>query len=251
MALVKSEGMVVRRRDLGEADRIVTLFTRRFGKIRAVAKGCRRPGSRLAGHLEPLNLAHFLLWKRDGRDLALVRSAELIEPCAAVTTDFRAFAAAQAAAELIDASLPEDEPQPRLFVLMQRFLRALKTPEHAVPALLAFSVRAAQTLGYALTVDGCAACGTGLPAGEGRLEFRSGGLVCAPCADTSGAAGEDLTAASVRALRAAAADPPRATRSEDAAPAVRAVHRLLCWHQDRRLPSSERLLAESAAVAPA
>jgi len=249
MALVKSVGVVVRRRDLGEADRVVTVFTRRFGKIRAVAKGCRRPGSRLAGHLEPMNLAEFMFWKREGRDLAIVRSAELVAPCAAVATDFRAFAAAAAAAELIDTGLPDDEPQPRLFGLLQKFVRALERPEHAVPALLAFSVRAADALGYALTVDACAGCGRPLPAGEGRLEFKAGGLVCAACAEASGAAGEDLGASAVRALRSAAAEPPRASDPASAAGAARAVLRLLCWHQDRRLPSSEKLLAEAMVAA--
>ncbi|MEK7765036.1 MAG: DNA repair protein RecO, partial [bacterium] len=142
MPLFKTRGVVLRRRDLGEADRLLTLLTRRFGKLKAVAKGSRRARSRFTGHLEPLNEAEFMLWRREGRDLAIVSGATLVEHHPALAAHLPSFAAASFAAELLDRSLEEDEPQPRLYDLLHRLLLSLRRPEHAAPALLAFTVRA-------------------------------------------------------------------------------------------------------------
>jgi DNA repair protein RecO (recombination protein O) len=242
MALFKTEGVVLRRRDLGEADRLLTLFTKRFGKIKAVAKGCRKPKSRLAGHLEPLNVAQFMLWRREGRDLALLRSADMTEMHPVLAGDFRAFAAASAAAELIDVSLAEDEPVPKLYALLSRFLRALKTPEHSTAALLAFMVRATDILGYAMSLETCVGCRARLASGEAWLEYRLGGLLCPECVIGERRAGERVSREVIGAMRSASADPPRAAAGEAATLGVRVLDRLLSYHQDRRVLQAERLL---------
>ncbi|MCB0031542.1 MAG: DNA repair protein RecO, partial [Anaerolineales bacterium] len=72
------EGIVLRRSDFGEADRLLTLFTKEQGKIRAIAKGARKPQSRKTGHVELFMRTQFLLGT--GRSLAIVTQAELIEP---------------------------------------------------------------------------------------------------------------------------------------------------------------------------
>jgi len=250
VALYKTHGVVLRRMDLGEADRLLTLFTVRYGKVKAVARGCRKAKSRLAGHLEPLQAAEFMLWRREGRELALVRGAEMLETTRALEGDFHAFAAGQFAAELIDRSLEPEEPQPRLYALLLQLLRGLKRPEHVAPALLAFTVRATEQLGYALSLDRCAVCATplGVPA-AGWLDYREGGLTCAPCAETARRHGEDVSREAVVALRAAAAVPPRASATDAANTAVRALDRLLGYHQDRRALVSERLLDAMATTA--
>jgi len=243
MALFKTHGVVVRRMDLGEADRLLTLFTLRFGKLKAVARGCRKAKSRLAGHLEPLQAAEFMLWRREGRELALIRGAEMLETTRALEGDFHAFAAGQFAAELIDRSLEPEEPQPRLYALLLQLLRALKRPDHVAPALLAFTVRATDLLGYALSLDRCAVCALPL-AGQasGWLDYREGGLVCTGCQTSAGRHGEPVSREVVAALRSAAASPPRASGTEAANAGVRALDRLLGYHQDRRALVSERLL---------
>ncbi len=237
----------MRRRDLGEADRLLTIFTRRFGKVKAVAKGCRRPRSRMAGHLEPLNVADFILWRREGRDLAVVSAVELKERHRSISDHFQIFAAAQVAAELMDRSLGEDEAHPKLFVMFLQFLRALRRPEHATQALLAFVVRAAEDFGYAVSLDLCAECHSRLPAaGEAWLEYELGGVVCPNCSRDEPRSGEKISGAVMTALRAAASRPPRTASPECAAAGVRAIDRLLGYHQDRSTLNAERLLGVMA-----
>lgn len=243
MALYKTRGVVLRRRDLGEADRIVTLLTERFGKVRVVAKGVRKARSRLAGHLEPLNEAEFMLWRREGRDLAIVSGASLLRHHPVLSAHLAAFAAGVFAAELLDRSLEDDEPQPRLYALLHRLLEALRRPEHAPAALLAFTVRAAAALGYAAALDRCAACRGPVEAGGAWLSHAQGGLLCGECAGAASASGERLAPGVMRALKGAAASPPRAADPADATEAVRALDRLLGWHQDRRALKAERMLA--------
>jgi len=243
VALQKTHGVVIRRLDFGEADRILTILSRRFGRIKAIAKGCRRPRSRMAGHLEPCQAAEFVLWKREGRDLAIVRSAELLEPHPGLAKDFGSFVAAQFACELLDQSLPEGEPQPRLYSLFLQFLRALKRADHVMSALLAFTVRAADLLGYGLALDHCAVCGARLAAdGEAWLEVRSGGILCGACAAEGAGVAELLGPGVLRALRAVTVNPPRTVPDTVAEAAVHAVDRLLAWHQDRRPLVSGKLL---------
>lgn len=179
----------------------------------------------------------------------MVSGADLIERHPELGNDLTAFAAAQFAAELLDKSLPDDEPHPRLYELLIRFVRALRKPEHALPALLAFTVRAADDLGWAVDAGSCGGCGTTIASGDGAwLEYKEGALYCPVCAAAGTSSGERLSADALRALRSASAEPPKAVSGPSgisgAAESVRALDRLLAWHQDRRPLTSAKLLNE-------
>lgn len=250
MALAKTHGIVLRRTHLGEADRLLTILTKRFGKVKAVSKGSRRPKSRHGGHVEPFNVAEFMLWRREGRELALVRTADLVERAPDLERDLEAFTAAQFAAELIDSSLVTNDPHPELYALLRTFTRALKHPGKAFPALLAFMVRAAAVLGYLISVERCADCRARLAGGrEEWLEYSLGGILCGKCARHGMKSGETLRAGVARALRAASARPPRSAVPGEAAEASRAVDRFLSYHQDRQALNSARFLKPEMALA--
>lgn len=241
MSIQKTLGIVVRRRDLGEADRLLTLLTARFGKVKAVAKGSRRTKSRFGGNLEPLAVAEFMLWRREGRDLAIVSGAELVEHFPCLSADLRAFASAQCAAEMLDRSLGEDEPHPRLFSSLVGFLRSL-SGDTASAGLLNFTLSTLVELGYGVRGDRCARCLNALPAEAVPLwmDYPRGGLLCGECARTAGA-GERIAARVSAVLRDASGrgrDLPEGPATE----AVRALDRLLSYHQDRRVMLSPRLL---------
>ncbi len=243
MSLAKTHGVVIRRMNLGEADRLLTIFTKQFGKIKAISKGSRKPRSRHAGHSELLCVAEFMLWRREGRDLGLVRGAELLERSCFLSEDMRAFTAAQFAADLIDSSLVENDPQAVLYAELIRFLRALKHAGNAMPALLVFCVRAADILGYRLSISRCAECHVReITSGPAWLEYSVGGLLCEKCAETDLRSGEQLDRDAVSAIRLASARPPRVSGEEAAAAAVRAIDRMLSFHQDRRALASARFL---------
>jgi len=248
MAIVKTLGVVLRRRDLGEADRIVTFLTSHHGKVKAVAKGCRRIKSRLGGKLDPLAVSELVLWRREGRDLAIVSGAELVEHFPLLSADLPAFAAAQCAAEMMDRSLAEGESYPKLFSLLVSFLRSLE-PGTTSGSLLQFSLQAGQQLGYNCRADRCASCASPFPAQPGPLwlEYGRGGVVCMNCMKTASGAGERLTPVVAAALRSAASGLNGA--ESPAIEAVRALDRMLGYHQERKTLVSHRLLTSLAVPA--
>src|SRR5690606_21696396 len=94
------EAIVLKHADFGEADRMVTLFTRQEGKLRALAKGARKPGSRKGGHLEPFTRVNLLLGK--GREIPIIEQAEAIELHTALGSNLEALGYAAYVVELVD-----------------------------------------------------------------------------------------------------------------------------------------------------
>jgi len=259
MAIIKTLGVVLRRRDLGEADRIITFLTSHHGKVKAVAKGCRKIKSRLGGKLDSLSISELVLWRREGRDLAIVSGAELVEHFPLLSSDLQAFSAAQCAAEMMDRSLAEGESYPRLFSLLVSFLRSLEAGSTS-GRLLQFSLKAGELLGYNCRADRCASCASAIPLNPGVLwlEYGRGGVVCMKCMDKASGAGERLSPPVASALRSAAfeldgaghrrSDSLGTNGSEVAATeAVRALDRMLGYHQERKTLVSQRLLTALAA----
>ena len=103
----RDQGLVLRTHKLGETDRIVTLLLQGRGKVRAVAKGVRRPGSRIGGRLEPFS--HVDLELHEGRSLDVVRQVEILDANDTLRADDRLHAAASVMVELVDAVAAADE----------------------------------------------------------------------------------------------------------------------------------------------
>jgi DNA repair protein RecO (recombination protein O) len=190
-----SEAVVLRRTDFGEADRILTLFTPTYGKVRAIAKGVRRTTSRLAGHLEPFTRTQLLL--ATGRDLDIVTQAEARERLDALRGDLWHATGAWYAAELIDRFLEDADPHPRLYALFVETLRRLEAgaeqqAQHASPtpqdtlrswlALRYFELRLLDELGFRPNLHQCTGCDTPLRPEENAFSAEMGGALCPNCA---------------------------------------------------------------------
>src|SRR3989338_7463449 len=119
----RAEAIVLKTLDLGEADRILTLLTRHFGKVRVMAKGIRRPTSRLAGHAEPLAPATFPLAR--GRELDGLTGAEARSTYRALREDLTLIAAGRYLAELADRFTVDHAPAAPAFDLLETALSHL------------------------------------------------------------------------------------------------------------------------------
>lgn len=174
MPVYKAEAIVLRRANLGEADRLVTLFTREFGRLAVVARGARKPKSRFAGRLELFTHLRALLAR--GRTLDVVSQVEVIDPFPAVRADLARMSAASFAAEITDRALPEREPQPAVFAALRHALRVIASGD----AELAAYWYAAQLLslsGYGPVTDRCVICGRPVPS-RGAFSPALGGSLC-------------------------------------------------------------------------
>ena len=181
MATYSDQGIVLRTTKLGETDRILNLLTQGRGKVRAVAKGVRRPGSRFGGRLEAYSHVDLLLY--EGRNLDVIQQAELIAPHAHVREDFALSAAAAVLAELVDHVATEGERDNRLFLLLRAGLQALDAgPPDPSIFVDAFLLRVAGAVGFHVFTARCAACGAG--GAHPFLSVTRGGMLCADCAPT-------------------------------------------------------------------
>lgn len=181
MATYREQGIVLRTVKLGETDRILHLLTQGRGKVRAVAKGVRRPGSRFGGRLEPYGHVDLLLY--EGRNLDVVQQADLIASHANVRAEFATSTAAAVLAELVDAVATEGERDNRLFLLLRSGLQALEAgPPDPSVFVDAFLLRVAAAVGFHAFTTRCAACRAAGP--HAFLSVVRGGALCADCAPT-------------------------------------------------------------------
>lgn len=174
MPVYKIEAIVLRRVNLGEADRIVTLFTRDHGRLPAVAKGARKPKSRFAGRLELFTHLRALL--AQGRTLDVVSQVEVIDPFPAIRADLERMSAASFLVEVTDRAVPDREPQPALFAALRQALRTAALGD----AEMAGSWYAAQILslsGYGPVTDRCVICGRPVRGGA-AFSPALGGSLC-------------------------------------------------------------------------
>lgn len=183
MPLRETEAIVLRTYRLGEADKIVSLFTRQSGRLRAVAAGAQRPKSRYGGTLEPLSYIRLWLFERENRDLLRINSTELLESFFEMQKDYRVQVAAQYVAEVTQGFLPEREVNERAFRLVLAVLKTLKHGGEVNQALVYFNLWLLRLGGFLPETDRCATCGRELEA-TGYYGPGSEGLVCEACRQT-------------------------------------------------------------------
>jgi DNA repair protein RecO (recombination protein O) len=231
----KARAIVLSSRPLGEADRIVRLFTRELGRVDAVVKGVRKTTSRWGGRLEPFNVCDLVL--HPGRSLYTVTQAQLVDVFARLRADREGLSAAAIVCEAAAGLTPEREPEERVFALLRNTLREVDRgiSGRAVesPLVLGALLKLLYEAGYLPVLEHCAACGSG-----GRaLGFSAarGGRVCGDC---SGEA-VPITPEAIDALAEAIARPLAELREQPASAAtgeaLRDVHQLYAYHTGLRL----------------
>jgi len=234
--LYRDHALVLRVQRLGEADRIISLLTRRHGRVRAVAKGVRKTTSRFGGRLEPFG--HVDIQCSEGSSLDTVVQVEGLALFGReFMDDYPRYTAASAIAETAERLTPvEYEPSLRLFQLTLGALGALAVAEHASTLVLdAFLLRAMATAGWAPALAECAVCGT--PGPHSAFSVSAGGAVCPDCRPPGSTRPAPSTLELMVALTAgnwAIADGSEAHHRRECSGLV-AAH--LQWHLERGLRS--------------
>ncbi|HET7326546.1 MAG TPA: DNA repair protein RecO [Nocardioidaceae bacterium] len=180
MALYRDEAVVLRTQKLGEADRIVSLLTRRNGRVRAVAKGVRRTTSRFGSRLEPF--MHVDLQLAHGRSLDVVTQAVTIAPHGQrICADYALYTTGTAMLETAERLVMEErEPSVQQFLLLAGGLRVLAQREHDPELVLdSFLLRSMAVAGYAPSFGDCARCGA--PGPHRSFTPAHGGMLCPDC----------------------------------------------------------------------
>jgi DNA repair protein RecO (recombination protein O) len=236
VTVYRDSAVVLRVTKLGEADRIVTLMSRRTGRVRAVAKGVRRTKSRFGGRLEPF--CHVDLQLYAGRSLDIVTQAETLDPFGPViAADYRRYTAATAIVETVERMTAEErEPSLRLYLMLVSALRALAESGRDPGLVLdAFLLRSMALSGWAPALADCARCAA--PGPHAAFHIPSGGALCASCRSVGFARPATATLALMAALSGGDWDTADGSAPEHRREASGLVAALLQYHLERELRS--------------
>lgn len=175
MPTYRDEAVVLRTHKLGEADRIVTMLGRTHGKIRAVAKGVRRTGSRFGSRLEPFMVADLQLYR--GRSLDIVQQAVSLGSYGSeISADYGRYTAASAMVETADRVTGDDGGGLQQYLLLVGGLRSLARGEHDPSLTLdSYLLRSLSIAGWAPSFGDCAV--TGAPGPHSSFVVQLGGMV--------------------------------------------------------------------------
>jgi DNA repair protein RecO (recombination protein O) len=235
--LYRDDAVVLRCQKLGESDRIVTLFTRRHGIVRAVARGVRRTSSKFGARLEPFG--HIDVQIAEGRgSLHTVAQVEGIDLYGRrLVDDYSRYTTASAIAETAERlTAVEEEPALQLYLLTLGALRVLSRSEHASTLVLdSYLLRAMGFAGWAPALNARAVCGT--PGEHRAFSVAAGGCVCTDCRPP----GSAHPAPATLALMAALATGDWGTADASGPPARKETSGLVAahlqWHLERGLRS--------------
>jgi DNA repair protein RecO (recombination protein O) len=196
--LYRTEGIVIRRSDTGETDRILTLYTPTRGKIRVVIKGVRRPGSRMAGHVELLTHSSFLIAR--GRNLDIVTQAQSLATFPALRQDLECIGWGCYVAEILERMAPEQSENLPAFQLLQEALERLDQGLNAEMVARSFELHLLTTMGYRPQILRCASCNAELQPQPHVFSATLGGLLCPRCQEQDPRA-RSLSLEAIKALR--------------------------------------------------
>ncbi|MFC1633042.1 DNA repair protein RecO [Patescibacteria group bacterium] len=193
MATYMTKGVILKRRNIGEADRLLTLFTDTVGKRTIIAKGVRRPQSKLGGSLDLLTNANIQI--AEGRNLDVVTQVEVIDSYRSLKENLIITGLSFYLAELVDQFVEESYCDTQLYNLITETLREFSdscstreveqltsNDEFIFKLVRRFELKLLDSLGYAPTLKKCAVCNNELPE-QKQYSFLAGrgGVLCASC----------------------------------------------------------------------
>jgi len=178
MTNVKTKGIILKRMNYGEADRILTILTQDHGKIKAIAKGSRKILSKLGGSLEPFCLVDFIF--HEGRSFYIVTSASVIKHFEKVHTDIDKTSKAFYIGELLDKFLEEKQNHPEVFELFAKYLENLENADDPI-LIPVFSAKILENLGFKPVTQNCLHCESKLLPEQNYWDDVEGGVICLSC----------------------------------------------------------------------
>lgn len=194
------EALVLKHADWGEADRILTLFTRQQGKIRALAKSVRKIRSRRAGHLEPFTQVSLQLAK--SRDMPIITQAETINAFLPLREGLTAIGHASYVVELLDRFTYEEGENLSLFnLLVKTFTRLADASLDPRLVMRYYEVRLLDYVGYRPELVHCTACGAAIQPEDQYFSPAAGGVLCPRCGRQASGATQKALPISQEALR--------------------------------------------------
>lgn len=171
--------LILKHMDYGEADRILVVFSKEKGKVRAIAKGVRKMHSRKAGHLEPFS--HTQLFLANGRDMPIVTQAQTIDAFSGLRNDLVKIGYASYIIELVDRFSSEDGENLSLYLLLLETLERLEVSQDLFCIIQYFELHFLDIQGFKPELIKCVKCKKSIKPEDQYFSAELGGVLCPAC----------------------------------------------------------------------
>jgi DNA repair protein RecO (recombination protein O) len=202
--LTKTEAITLKSMKYGDTSKIVTFYTKEFGKIKGIAKGARTSKNKFGSSLEPLTKALLVFYKKEHRELHLISQCDAIDSFRHISEDLDRMSVGLAVLELVDQVTHDEERKPALYDLLAEILGVLNCSTGNFSVYFdSFRLKLVVMFGYAPDFEKCGMCSEPLniSSGENRFEFQvaRGAVLCSRCSENRAARsrGFDRTSATV------------------------------------------------------
>jgi DNA repair protein RecO (recombination protein O) len=175
----QTPAIVIKKTKLGEADRILTLYTPGLGKIQGVAKAVRNPRSKLSGHLEMLTFSQVTLAR--GKNIDTIIGSQTLNAYLALKNDLDLLSYALYTAEMVNQFTPPETEDPQIFELFSRTLEELPRATDRDLLLRHFDLHLLRRAGYRPELENCVLCRDRLKPGINSFTPLAGGILCPSC----------------------------------------------------------------------
>lgn len=185
MAHITTEAIVLKSMRWGEADRIVTFFSYKLGKVRGIAREARKMKNRFGGALEPFTCVNLTLLDKRNDSLASISAINILEDFTGLRENLEGISAAARMVSLVEGLTADRDPSHQVFHTLREGLRALVDSEDHILTTLIFQIHVLTHAGFRPQVDHCASCGKGVGLPLAKFSSTAGGLLCPGCVQSS------------------------------------------------------------------
>ena len=199
--ITKTDAIVLKAMKFRDTSKIVTFYTRRYGKLKGVAKGARQIKSKFGASLEPMTRVALVLYRKEQRDLQLISQCDIVKYYKKTHSEIERMSAALSVLDLVNQLAHDEEENADLYRLLVETLEQLEqTAKNYVNLFYAFELRLAGLFGFSPALETCRRCARKVDEfrGEGPviLQLARGGILCPACARSAKTPMSGVTASS-------------------------------------------------------
>ncbi len=181
MAIISTEAIVLRSIDHRETSKLAFFFTRKCGKVIGVLKGIRKNPRKFGSSADKCSVNDIVFYQYGSSDIHLVSQCDMKEFFPVLCENIKAMTAAEYVCELLNKVVPLEEPNPKIYLLLLNFFRALGKTSEPSRLVHMFQIKVLGLSGFKPHIDSCVRCGKDV-VGKARFSIFKGGLVCGGCA---------------------------------------------------------------------
>ncbi len=188
--ITKTDAVVLKSMKYRDSSKIVTFYTRRFGKLKGIAKGARQMKSKFGASLEPISAVSLILYKKEHRDLQLISECDVVTTYKTIHSELDRMAVALSVLELLNQLTHDEEGNDALYLLLVQTLDEVeRAKKNCVNLLFAFEIRCAAVFGFAPNLEVCLVCHRSLDdigsGGSAVFQLSRGAVLCSRCGQSA------------------------------------------------------------------